>query len=238
MDVDFDVKETGQTRTIAGHNTQEVVMTVTMREKGKTLEESGGMVMTSNSWLAPAIPAMKELAEFEMRYWKAIAPEAAGMSAEQMAAVMVMYPMLKQAMERLKAEGIEAGGHAARHDTVFEAVKSKEAAQRRAAEQRRRTRRHARAPDGEARRQASRARCSPSTTRCSKSDAERRRPEELEHPRRLQGEEVAQVRRQEDREGRALVLFAVDEDAAAALLHDAVDRRQPEAGALALRPWS
>ena len=64
-------------------------MTVTVREKGRALEESGGMVMTSNSWLAPAIPAMKELADFELRYWKAIAPEAAGMSAEQMAAVMV-----------------------------------------------------------------------------------------------------------------------------------------------------
>ena len=53
-------------------------MTVTVREKGKTLEESGGVVMTANSWLGPAIPAMKELAEFEMKYWKAIAPEAAG----------------------------------------------------------------------------------------------------------------------------------------------------------------
>ena len=85
-------------------------MTVTVREKGKTLEESGGMVMTSNSWLGPAIPAMKELAEFEMRYWKAIAPEAAGMSAEQMAAVMAMYPMVKQGMDgsRPKARSSKA----------------------------------------------------------------------------------------------------------------------------------
>ena len=125
LDVDFDVKETGQTRTIAGHNTKEVVMTVTVREKGKALEESGGMVMTSNSWMAPAIPAMKEVADFERRYWAAIAPEATGMSAEQMAAVLAMYPMVKQAMERLKTEGSKLEGTPLATTTLFEAVKSK-----------------------------------------------------------------------------------------------------------------
>ena len=116
MEVDFDVKETGQTRSIAGHTTKEVVMTVTVREKGRALEDGGGMVMTSNSWMAPAIPAMRELSDFELRYWKAIAPEVAGVSAEQMAAVMAMYPMVKQAMERLQAEGTQAPGHSARDD--------------------------------------------------------------------------------------------------------------------------
>ncbi|MGH9371869.1 MAG: hypothetical protein ACRD15_10100 [Vicinamibacterales bacterium] len=126
VEVDFDVKETGQTKTLAGHNTREVVMTVTVREKGRTLEEGGGMVMTSNSWMAPAIPAMKELAEFEMRYWKAIAPEAAGLSAEQMAALTAMDPMLKDAMERLKTEGAKLEGTPLATTTVFEAVKTKE----------------------------------------------------------------------------------------------------------------
>ncbi|MGH9308966.1 MAG: hypothetical protein ACRD1U_06310, partial [Vicinamibacterales bacterium] len=126
VEVDFDVKETGQKKAIAGHDTREVVMTVTVREKGRTLEEGGGMVMTSNSWMAPTIPAMKELADFEMRYWKAIAPEAAGMSAEQMAAVVAMYPMLKTAMERLKAESGKLEGTPLATTTVFDAVKSKE----------------------------------------------------------------------------------------------------------------
>jgi hypothetical protein len=126
VEVDFDVKETGQKKSIAGHDTREVVMTVTVREKGRTLEEGGGLVMTSNSWLAATIPAMKELAEFEMRYWKAIAPEAAGMSAEQMAAVVAMYPMLKTAMERLKSESGKLEGTPLATTTMFEAVKSKE----------------------------------------------------------------------------------------------------------------
>jgi hypothetical protein len=128
VEVDFDVKETGQTRSIAGHDTKEVVLTVTVREKGKALEDGGGLVMTSNSWLAPAIPAMKELADFELRYWKAIAPEASGLSAEQMAAVTAMYPMLKQAMERLRAESAKLNGTPLATTSVFEAVKSKEQA--------------------------------------------------------------------------------------------------------------
>jgi len=128
MEVDFDVKETGQTRSIAGHTTKEVLMTVTVREKGRALEDGGGMVMTSNSWMAPAIPAMRELSDFERRYWKAIAPEVAGVSAEQMAAVMAMYPMMKQAMERLQAEGTKLQGTPLATTTVFEAVKSKDQA--------------------------------------------------------------------------------------------------------------
>ena len=73
--MDFSVKETGQ-KDDAGYNAKEVVMTVTVREKGKALEESGGIVMTSNSWMGPRIPAMKELAEFDMRYWKSHGAEA------------------------------------------------------------------------------------------------------------------------------------------------------------------
>lgn len=126
VDVDFDVKETGQKKSIAGYDTREVVMTVTVREKGRTLEEGGGMVMTSNSWMGPVIPAMKELADFEVRYWKAIAPEAMGMSAEQMAAAVAMYPMLKTAMERLQKESAKLEGTPLATTTVFEAVKSKE----------------------------------------------------------------------------------------------------------------
>jgi hypothetical protein len=60
-----------------------------------------------------------------MRYWKAIAPETAGMSAEQMAAVMAMYPMVKSAMERLQKENVKLQGTPLATTTTFEAVKSK-----------------------------------------------------------------------------------------------------------------
>jgi hypothetical protein len=77
-------------------------------------------------WLGPEIPAMKELAEFEMRYWKAIAPETTGVSPEQMAAVLAMYPLVKQGMERLNQEKVSLKGTPLATVTTFEAVKSKE----------------------------------------------------------------------------------------------------------------
>ena len=54
------------------------IVTVTVREKGKTLEQAGGMVMTNDMWLGPQIPALKEIADFDMRYWKQLqGPQAA-----------------------------------------------------------------------------------------------------------------------------------------------------------------
>jgi hypothetical protein len=124
MEVDFDVKETGQKKAIAGYDAREVVMTITVREKGKTLEDNGGLVVTSDMWLGPEVPAMKELAEFEMRYWKAVAPETAGVSAEQMAAVLATYPLVKQGMDRLNREKVNLKGTPLSTVTTFDAVKS------------------------------------------------------------------------------------------------------------------
>src|SRR5881397_3705396 len=70
VEIDFNVKETGQKKTINGFDTHEVVMTIAVREKGKTLEESGGLVLTSDMWMAPRIAAMKEIADFQMRYMR------------------------------------------------------------------------------------------------------------------------------------------------------------------------
>ncbi len=127
FEFDFEAKETGQKKQLAGYDTREVVMTTTVREKGKTLEDGGGFVMTADSWLGPEIAALKELHEFDQRYWKQLqGPDAMGMSAEQMAMVAAMYPMLKQASERLSKEGAKLQGTPLATTTTFEVVKSKE----------------------------------------------------------------------------------------------------------------
>ena len=128
LDVDFDVKETGQKKQLVGYDTREVIMTITVREKGKTLDESGGLVITSDMWLGPQIPAMNEAGEFELRYWKQLqGGETAGVSAEQMAAAIAMYPMLKPALDRLKQESGKLSGTPLMTTMTFEAVKSTEA---------------------------------------------------------------------------------------------------------------
>ncbi|HTI38876.1 MAG TPA: hypothetical protein VL484_15030 [Vicinamibacterales bacterium] len=127
-EVDFDVKDTGQKKQLAGYDTHEVIATVTVREKGRTLEDGGGIVMTSNMWLGPEIPQLKELTDFEMRYWKQL-QEGAGtetITPEQMAMVLGSFPGIKRAMERFSQEGDKLKGTALDTTTTFESVKSKE----------------------------------------------------------------------------------------------------------------
>ena len=125
---DFKADETGQKKQIAGYDTRQVIMTVTMREKGKALEESGGVVMTADTWFGPDIPALKELADFDRRYYeKLFGTDVMGMAADQAAMILAAYPMLKDASERLKKEGAKLQGTPLLTTTTFEAVKSQAA---------------------------------------------------------------------------------------------------------------
>jgi hypothetical protein len=123
----FDAKETGQKKPIAGFDTRQVIMTVTMHEKGKTLEQGGGFVMVSDAWFGPVIPALKELSDFDMRYYKQLYGEQAmTIAADQLAMVMAMYPAIGKASQRLKQEGDKLQGTPLATVTTFEVVKSPE----------------------------------------------------------------------------------------------------------------
>lgn len=127
VEVDFDLKETGQRKTIAGHECREVVATVTVREKGKTLEQGGGMVLVSNTWLAPEIPALKEDADFDRRYAQKLYGELVSVEAmQQMGAAMAMYPGMQQAMERLSKENVNMSGTPLLTTMAFQLVKSEQ----------------------------------------------------------------------------------------------------------------
>jgi hypothetical protein len=126
-EVDFDVKDTGQKKQVAGYDTHNTIVTITVREKGKTLEEAGGIVMTNDMWLGPEIPQMKEFSDFDIRYWKQLqGPQAAAMSAEQMAAVLAMFPLVGKAMERMQKDGDKLKGTPLDTTTTVESVKSKD----------------------------------------------------------------------------------------------------------------
>ena len=44
FEVDFDVKATGEARAINGFDCKQTIVTITVRQKGKTLDEAGGIV--------------------------------------------------------------------------------------------------------------------------------------------------------------------------------------------------
>ena len=110
MEVDVEMSETGQKRAIAGHEARQVTMKAWVHEKGKKIQQSGGLLVTTDTWLGPKIDALGEVAEFDRRYGLKMAEimgftaPAAAASAGQMAALVAMYPGLLNAMEKIQAE--------------------------------------------------------------------------------------------------------------------------------------
>jgi hypothetical protein len=121
MEVDFDITNTGQTKTINGFDTRQVVATITVREKGKKLQESGGIVMTVDTWLTKSV-SLKEIADFDRRYYEKLAGPISAVDAQQMASAIAMYPGIRDAFARLSRE--DFGGTAIQTTTTTDAVKS------------------------------------------------------------------------------------------------------------------
>jgi hypothetical protein len=127
VDVDFDVRNTGETKMLNGFNTHQSIMTITVREKGKTLEQSGGLVMTTDLWLTPRTAAMNEVQEFDLKYaQKLLGPVVAGASPRDMASAMAMYPQMKPALERMRTETTKLDGTPILTTITMDAVASAE----------------------------------------------------------------------------------------------------------------
>jgi hypothetical protein len=125
VEVDFNIRNTGEKKTINGFETSQAVMTIALREKGRTLEQSGGLVLTADMWLAPRIAAVKEIAEFDAKYAQRLyGPMVTGVSASQMAAALAMYPMMKDAIARMSTETEKLEGTPILTTTTLDAVKS------------------------------------------------------------------------------------------------------------------
>ncbi len=140
FEVDFEMKETGEKRAIAGFDARQVVMTATVRGKGQTLPQSGGIVMKTDTWLAPKIAAMKEIEDFDRRYALkmvelfGLAGPSGAASMEQMTAILAMYPGIQTAMEKVKAESAKVNMEGTPVATVLTVTGVKSAAQVREAQ--------------------------------------------------------------------------------------------------------
>jgi len=127
--LEFDVKvdPTSETQSLAGHNARKTILTITMREKGKKLEEGGGMVLTSTMWMAPKIAALDEVSDFYMKYFKAVyGGTFTGMDMQQMNALAAMFSGIGGLFERNAAEMRKLQGTPLSTTTVIESVKSQQ----------------------------------------------------------------------------------------------------------------
>jgi hypothetical protein len=100
-DVDFNIKSTGNKQEINGWNTHEEIVTITVHEKGKKIEQSGGFVLTSDMWMGPKIPAMRELADFDRRFVQKVYGSAMDAEMVKAAAAMAATPQFGKAMKAL-----------------------------------------------------------------------------------------------------------------------------------------
>ncbi len=126
LEYDVNVRETGQRKAIAGSDTREVVLTLTMRAKGQTLEEGGGMVATSTLWLAPRVPALDELNTFNVRFAKALlgGSTVGAMTAQQLNALSALLPGIGAVMTRMSEESGKLDGTPLSTTLLIESVKS------------------------------------------------------------------------------------------------------------------
>ena len=125
---DVDVKDTGQTKTVAGYNAREVIVTVTEHEKGKKVEESGGFILTTDEWLAPKVAALDEIRDFDAKYAKAIYGDlAANLDMQQLATMNALYPAFQQMSVQTAGKAASLDGTPVAGTMTFESVKSADA---------------------------------------------------------------------------------------------------------------
>ncbi|OYW05878.1 MAG: hypothetical protein B7X11_01570, partial [Acidobacteria bacterium 37-65-4] len=104
-EVSVSVKETGQSKAVAGYNAREVVVTITLHEKGKTLDAGGGMELINTMWIAPKIAALDEITQFDTKFYKAVYGNMlAGADPAQMSMLLASYPSFKDLSEKMSGE--------------------------------------------------------------------------------------------------------------------------------------
>ena len=126
LEFDVSVDETGETKRIANLDTRQVIMTLTARQKGRTLEDGGGFVMTNDMWLAPAQPEAQEIVDFTMKYAQAVYGEALGIDPRQAASMSALFPALGDLSSKMIEEAKKMQGTPIRTESTFETVKSAE----------------------------------------------------------------------------------------------------------------
>jgi hypothetical protein len=104
MNLDADVRDTGQTKTVNGLNTHEVVMSMSMTASDPQSGQAGALKVTSDMWLSSDVPGAAEMRDFYARMAKELDWAPTGMGA------MVNRPDIARAMAKTMAAGGKLDG--------------------------------------------------------------------------------------------------------------------------------
>jgi len=124
LDVDADVKDTGQSKNVNGMDAHEVVLTMSMTATDPQSGQSGAMKVISDMWLSKDVPGGEEVRDFYKRMSKELdwaptgfgammnRPDVAKALAKMMAEGNKMEGMPVQQIVRMGGEGTSASGDA------------------------------------------------------------------------------------------------------------------------------
>ncbi len=124
--IDFDVKveRTGEKKTIAGFNTEKVVLTMTATGAKETTPQEqggkGGMIITSAMWLAKDASGFEELAAFSRKFSEKLGMDISAAGGQSMAAALQSNPQLANAMKKLAEESKKMQGFSVLTESKFE----------------------------------------------------------------------------------------------------------------------
>jgi hypothetical protein len=108
LEVEFQASPTAERKTIAGQEARLVILRVTVHEKGRSVQQAGGLMFRNDVWLAPRLAVLDELHAWNRRYALKMADVygvAVGSDAvEPMAKLQTLYPGAQKAIERMRAE--------------------------------------------------------------------------------------------------------------------------------------
>lgn len=108
FEVDFQASNTAERRQVAGHEARLVVLRATVHEKGRSVQQAGGLMIRNDLWLVPKLEELDELEAWNRRYALKMAEVygagAATVAVEQMAKLYALYPGVQKAMEKMRAE--------------------------------------------------------------------------------------------------------------------------------------
>lgn len=121
-EVEFDVNPTGKKETINGFNTRQEIVTVTVHEKGRKIEQSGGWILTSDMWMGPKVAAMRELMDFDRRFAQKVYGKSFDADMRNLAMAMATTPAFSKAMKTYYQKQGSLEGTAIRTNMKFETV--------------------------------------------------------------------------------------------------------------------
>jgi hypothetical protein len=98
VSIDADIQQTGQSRNIAGYNTKETILTMSMTMTDPRTAQSGAMALKMDMWIAPEVAGYSEMRDFYKRMAKELDWMPGGMA-------LLNRPDMARAISKMMTQG-------------------------------------------------------------------------------------------------------------------------------------